>query len=98
MRANKQFASLVNVPVDELRNGRRCIYEFLSVESLVSYFEKYLLVCKDDTQKAVLTSATLKNSVTALERPCCFSFTVKRDAYSIPFCIVGNFIATDFTQ
>jgi len=27
--------------------------------------------------------------------PCCFSFTIRRDQWNIPICIVGNFLMID---
>lgn len=38
-KANKQFASLLNVPLDQLREGMLCIYEFMTEESLVHYYD-----------------------------------------------------------
>jgi PAS domain-containing protein len=37
-KANKQFASLLNIPLDQLREGMLCIYEFMTEESLVHYY------------------------------------------------------------
>ncbi|KAI9015719.1 hypothetical protein CLU79DRAFT_765496 [Phycomyces nitens] len=93
-KGNKEFASLVNVPIETLREGRLCIYELMAEESSVNYWEKYGNIAFDPGQKAVLTSCLLRNpgreetSVIS----CCFSFTIRRDKYNIPTVIVGNFL------
>ncbi|KAL0097363.1 hypothetical protein J3Q64DRAFT_1058177 [Phycomyces blakesleeanus] len=93
-KGNKEFASLVNVPMETLREGRLCIYELMAEESSVNYWEKYGNIAFDPGQKAVLTSCLLRNpdreetSVIS----CCFSFTIRRDKYNIPTVIVGNFL------
>lgn len=38
-KGNKEFASLVNVPIEDLREGRLCIYELMAEESAVNYWE-----------------------------------------------------------
>ncbi|KAK9447673.1 uncharacterized protein V1518DRAFT_428642 [Limtongia smithiae] len=90
-RGNKEFGALVEVPVEELRDGRLAIYELLSEDSAVNYWEKYGNIAFDSGQKAVLTSCTLR-SRDGTRRSCCFSFTIRRDRYNIPSCIIGNFI------
>jgi len=72
-------------------NSPVCIYELMSEESIVNYWEKYGNIAFDSSQKAVLTSCVLKNSKGGL-RPCCFSFTIRRDKYNLPYCIIGNFL------
>lgn len=91
-RGNKEFAALIEVPVEELRDGRIAIYEVLSEDSAVNYWEKYGNIAFDSGQKAVLTSCTLQSRDGQLRRSCCFSFTIRRDRYNIPSCIIGNFI------
>ncbi|CAG8574042.1 21459_t:CDS:10 [Dentiscutata erythropus] len=59
-KGNKEFASLVGVPVEMLREGRLCIYELMMEESAVNYWEKYGNIAFDAGQKAVLTSCLLK--------------------------------------
>lgn len=93
-RGNKEFASLVEVPMDELKNGKLTIYELMTEESSVNYWEKYGSIAFDKTQKAVLTSCNLRSKDGRKRRSCCFSFTIRRDRYNIPSCIVGNFIPT----
>jgi hypothetical protein len=63
----------------------------MSEESAVNYWEKYATVAFDDTQKALLSTCVLKNAKGGL-RPCSFSVTIRRDRYSLPFCLVGNFL------
>ncbi|KAF9384581.1 hypothetical protein CPB97_005543 [Podila verticillata] len=93
-KGNKEFASLVNVPLEMLREGRLCIYELMAEESAVNYWEKYGNIAFDAGQKAVLTSCLLKNPDPESQNviSCCFSFTIRRDKYNIPTVIVGNFL------
>ncbi|KAK9457695.1 hypothetical protein V1511DRAFT_455522 [Dipodascopsis uninucleata] len=91
-RGNKEFAALVEVSVEELRDGKLAIYELLSEDSAVNYWEKYGNIAFDSGQKAVLTSCTLRSRDGSSKRACCFSFTIRRDRYNIPSCIIGNFI------
>lgn len=93
-KGNKEFASLVGVPIEKLREGRLCIYQLMAEESAVNYWEKYGNIAFDAGQKAVLTSCLLRNpdpdSNSVIS--CCFSFTIRRDKYNIPTVIVGNFL------
>lgn len=91
-RGNKEFAGLVEVNAEDLRDGKLAIYELMSEESAVNYWEKYGNIAFDAGQKAVLTSCNLRTRDGRKRRACCFSFTVRRDQYNIPSCIVGNFI------
>ena len=91
-RANKEFASLVDCTVDDLRDGRLAIYELMTEESAVNFWEKYGSIAFDKGQKAVLTSCNLRTRDGRQKRPSCFSFTIRRDRYNIPICIIGNFI------
>lgn len=91
-RGNKEFAGLVEVNVEDLRDGKLAIYELMSEESAVNYWEKYGNIAFDSGQKAVLTSCNLRTRDGRKRRACCFSFTVRRDKYNIPSCIIGNFI------
>lgn len=96
-RANKEFASLVDCTVDDLRDGKYSIYELMTEESAVNFWEKYGSIAFDKGQKAVLTSCSLRTKDGSKVRPCCFSFTIRRDRYNIPICIVGNFIPLSTT-
>ena len=91
-RGNKEFASLVNVSIEDLKNGKLTIYELMTEESSVNFWEKYGAIAFDKTQKAVLTSCNLRTKDGRKKKNCCFSFTIRRDRYNIPSCIVGNFI------
>lgn len=91
-RGNKEFASLVEVNADDLRDGKLAIYELMSEESAVNFWEKYGAIAFDKGQKAVLTSCNLRTRDGRRRKTCCFSFTIRRDRYNIPSCIVGNFI------
>ncbi|ODV82680.1 hypothetical protein CANARDRAFT_204750 [[Candida] arabinofermentans NRRL YB-2248] len=91
-RGNKEFASLVDVSIDDLKNGKLTVYELMTEESSVNFWEKYGAIAFDKTQKAVLTSCNLRTKDGRKKKNCCFSFTIRRDRYNIPSCIVGNFI------
>ncbi|KAG8993169.1 hypothetical protein FRB94_010971 [Tulasnella sp. JGI-2019a] len=59
-KANRPFADLIGVDVSKFRDGRLCIYELMSEDSAVNYWEQYGHVAFDSTQKAVLTSCVLR--------------------------------------
>lgn len=82
-RGNKEFAGLVEVSVDELRDGKLVIYELMSEDSAVNYWEKYGNIAFDSGQKAVLTSCNLRTRDRRKRRACCFSFTIQRDRYNM---------------
>ncbi|KAF1835984.1 hypothetical protein BDW02DRAFT_587711 [Decorospora gaudefroyi] len=94
-RGNKEMARLIHVPMSKLRDGNIALHDIIAEPSLVSYWEKFGAIAFDSTQKAILTSCSLKNPDPNSKDPeirCCFSFTVKRDAWNIPALIVGNFL------
>ncbi|KAA8905372.1 hypothetical protein FN846DRAFT_779075 [Sphaerosporella brunnea] len=94
-RGNKEFAELINVPIEHMRDGKLAIYELIVEDSAVSYWQKFGTIAFDTTQKAMLTSCHLKNpDPNAAEKDihCCFSFTIRRDSYDIPALIIGNFM------
>ncbi|KAF2848839.1 hypothetical protein T440DRAFT_400519 [Plenodomus tracheiphilus IPT5] len=94
-RGNKEMARLIHVPISKLRDGNIALHEIIAEPSLVSYWEKFGAIAFDHTQKAILTSCSLKNPDPNSKDPeirCCFSFTVKRDMWNIPALIVGNFL------
>lgn len=82
-RGNKEFAGLVEVNVDDLRDGKLVIYELMSEDSAVNYWEKYGNIAFDSGQKAVLTSCNLRTRDRRKRRACCFSFTIQRDRYNM---------------
>ena len=67
-KGNKEFANLVGMPIESLRDGRLCIYELMAEESAVNYWEKYGSVSFDPSQKAVLTMCKLKTKNCVLAR------------------------------
>ncbi|KAG4107512.1 hypothetical protein H8356DRAFT_1023624 [Neocallimastix lanati (nom. inval.)] len=92
-KCNKEFADLINMSMDDFKEGKLCIYELLAEESAVNYWEKYGNIAFDPGQKAVLTSCVLRNPKKPSQGvSCCFSFTIRRDKYNIPMMIVGNFL------
>ncbi|KAF4212409.1 hypothetical protein CNMCM8980_009140 [Aspergillus fumigatiaffinis] len=60
-RGNKEMAELIGVPIESLRDGKLAIHEIIVEDQLVSYWEKFGAIAFDNTQKAMLTSCTLKN-------------------------------------
>ncbi|KAF2741107.1 hypothetical protein EJ04DRAFT_507525 [Polyplosphaeria fusca] len=97
-RGNKEMAELIHVPTSKLRDGNIALHEIIAESSLVSYWEKFGQIAFDLSQRAILTSCSLKNPDPTTKDPeikCCFSFTVKRDMYNIPALIVGNFLPID---
>ncbi|KAJ3300783.1 hypothetical protein HK104_003753 [Borealophlyctis nickersoniae] len=107
-KANREFALLVGMPIENLKDGKVCIYELMSEDSAVNYWEKYGSIAFDADQKAVLTSCVLVNPDAAeglgaggtrsgLRKgvDCCFSFTIRRDKYNIPLMVAGNFLPVD---
>ncbi|KAG9248180.1 transcription factor Zn cluster transcription factor-like protein Rds2 [Calycina marina] len=94
-RGNKEMAELIHVPIEKLRDGKIALHEILAEESLVNYWEKFGAIAFDQTQKALLTSCSLKNPDDQSKDPtikCCFSFAIRRDDHKIPSLIVGNFL------
>ncbi|KAJ5281253.1 hypothetical protein N7478_006625 [Penicillium angulare] len=94
-RGNNEMAQLIDVPIESLRDGKLAIHEIIVEDQLVSYWEKFGAIAFDNTQKAMLTSCTLKSPNGSGEGiQCCFSFTIRRDNHNIPSLIVGNFLPT----
>jgi hypothetical protein len=87
-KSNKEFASLVGIPVEQLANGETCIYELFTEESLVGYFENYATAFSEPLCRAIQSQCIFKTN----EKACCMSFTLRRDDFGIPYCIVGNFL------
>lgn len=104
-KSNKEFARLVGVPIEKLKDGKTCIYELMNEESAVNYWEKYGNIAFDAGQKAVLTSCVLRapdeegatensngeGGSKKKEVQCCFSFTIRRDKYNIPLLVSVHF-------
>ncbi|KAI7361249.1 hypothetical protein KC354_g8210 [Hortaea werneckii] len=59
-RGNREMAELIGVGMESLRDGRLAIHEVLEEESLVSYWEKFGAIAFDGSQKAILTSCSVK--------------------------------------
>ncbi|OJJ47129.1 hypothetical protein ASPZODRAFT_132075 [Penicilliopsis zonata CBS 506.65] len=94
-RGNKEMAQLIDVPIESFRDGKLALHEIIVEDQLVSYWEKFGAIAFDSTQKAMLTSCTLKNPNATSNTDgiqCCFSFTIRRDNHNIPSLIVGNFL------
>ncbi|KAL8710348.1 MAG: hypothetical protein Q9220_005118 [cf. Caloplaca sp. 1 TL-2023] len=85
-RGNKEMAELIHVPIETLRDGKLAIHEIIVEEHLVSYWEKFGAIAFDKTQKAMLTSCSLKNpklGSSDAQIRCCFSFTIRRDTHDM---------------
>ncbi|KAL2049979.1 hypothetical protein ABVK25_009706 [Lepraria finkii] len=94
-RGNKEMAELIHVPIEKLRDGKLALHEIIVEKDLVSYWDKFLAIAFDNSQKAMLTTCSLKNPDLKTSDPeikCCFSFTIRRDTHNIPSLIVGNFL------
>ncbi|OAA41312.1 hypothetical protein NOR_05390 [Metarhizium rileyi] len=97
-RGNKEMAELINVPVDQLRDGKIALHEILTEESMVRYWEEFGTIAFDPAHDTLLTACSLKNPSDASDHPvakCCFSFTIRRDDHKLPALIVGNFLPHD---
>lgn len=94
-RGNKEMAELIHVPIEKLKDGKLALHEIIVEKDLVSYWDKFLAIAFDNSQKAMLTTCSLKNPDLKASDPeikCCFSFTIRRDSHNIPSLIVGNFL------
>ncbi|RFU77093.1 hypothetical protein TARUN_5138 [Trichoderma arundinaceum] len=97
-RGNKEMAELINVPVDQLRDGKIALHEILTEESMVRYWEEFGTIAFDPAHDTLLTACSLKNPSDSSDHPivkCCFSFTIRRDEHKLPALIVGNFLPHD---
>lgn len=66
--------------------GKLAIHDFIVEEDLVSYWQKFGAIAFDNSQKAMLTSCSLKNPDLRSKDaaiPCCFSFTIRRDEHNM---------------
>ncbi|KHN98327.1 uncharacterized protein MAM_04088 [Metarhizium album ARSEF 1941] len=85
-RGNKEMAELINVPVDQLRDGKIALHEILTEESMVRYWEEFGTIAFDPAHDTLLTACSLKNPSDASDHPvakCCFSFTIRRDDHKL---------------
>ena len=105
VRGNREMAELLGVSWDRLRDGSLALHQFLSEDSLVSYWEKFGAIAFNTSQKAILTGCTLQRhdeASSSKTHRCCFSFTIRRDshhmyviAYSFHLCPRQDLIACD---
>ncbi|KAH7320882.1 meiosis protein SPO22/ZIP4 like-domain-containing protein [Stachybotrys elegans] len=87
-RGNKEMAELINVPVDDLRDGKIALHEILTEESMVRYWEEFGTIAFDPAHDTLLTACALKNPSDSSDHPivkCCFSFMIRRDDHKIKF-------------
>lgn len=74
------------VDVDLCVQGKLAVHEIIIEDNLVSYWEKFGTIAFDNSQKAMLTSCSLKSpNLKSNEQSirCCFSFTIRRDTYDM---------------
>ncbi|KAJ3051947.1 hypothetical protein HK097_007054 [Rhizophlyctis rosea] len=93
-KANAAFARLVGLPLELFEGGRVCIYELMTEDSAISYWERYGQLAFDPDQKASMSLCTLRNPGKPEVAPiqCTYSFTIRRDGVGIPLSIAGNFL------
>ncbi|PWN27216.1 hypothetical protein BDZ90DRAFT_232760 [Jaminaea rosea] len=89
-KGNREFAELVGVSYEELREGRLCIYELMEEESACNYWEKYGAVSFDPGQKAVLTSCVLTAKQGSAPRGTFSRNAVGNDASGAATSVVGR--------
>ncbi|CRG88944.1 Regulator of drug sensitivity 2 [Talaromyces islandicus] len=65
-RGNKEMAELINVPIENLRDGKLALHQIITEDQLVSYWEKFGAIAFDGTQKAMLTSS-FNHCIVAME-------------------------------
>ncbi|KOS21898.1 Regulator of drug sensitivity 2 [Escovopsis weberi] len=85
-RGNKEMAELINVPVDQLRDGKIALHEILTEESMVRYWEEFGTIAFDPSHDTLLTACSLKNPSDSSDHPIvksCFSFTIRRDEHKL---------------
>ncbi|KJZ71962.1 hypothetical protein HIM_08642 [Hirsutella minnesotensis 3608] len=85
-RGNKEMAELINVPVDQLRDGKIALHEILTEESMVRYWEEFGTIAFDPAHETLLTACSLKNPSDDSSHPivkCCFSFMIRRDEHKL---------------
>lgn len=71
---------------DDGFQGKLALHEIIVEKDLVSYWDKFLAIAFDNSQKAMLTTCTLKNPDLKASDPeikCCFSFTIRRDNHNM---------------
>ena len=69
-----------------MSQGKLAIHDIIVEEHLVSYWQKFGAIAFDSSQKAMLTSCSLKNPDLRSKDPhipCCFSFTIRRDEHNM---------------
>jgi hypothetical protein len=73
--------------------GKLAIHEIIVEDSLVSYWEKFGAIAFDSSQKAMLTSCTLKSPDESSPKKsihCCFSFTIRRDTHNMSVILASS--------
>ncbi|KAJ3300527.1 hypothetical protein HK104_010469 [Borealophlyctis nickersoniae] len=93
-RANQAFANLTGLPLELFRDGQISIYEIMTEESAVAYWERYGQIAFDQDQKASMALCYLRDPGLPDKEPtqCTCSITLRRDGVGIPLAIIGNFL------
>ncbi|KXS15070.1 hypothetical protein M427DRAFT_56970 [Gonapodya prolifera JEL478] len=87
----KEFCLLTQWTREQLFGKKTYIYELMDTSSAVSYWELFSMIAFDNSQQSVMTTCTLVGPQ-GRKVPCAFCFTIKRDIFEVPLCVVGNFL------
>lgn len=66
--------------------GKLALYDILTEDSLVTYWEKFTDIAFEEKSKAILTGCTLKphpSTPSGTVRRCSFCFTINRDSHGV---------------
>ena len=77
------FTRIVVLMLTHQLQGKVALHEIIVEKDLVNYWDSFLAIAFDNSQKAMLTTCSLKNPDDKASDPeikCCFSFTIRRDA------------------
>ncbi|KAJ2783946.1 Transcriptional regulator of nonfermentable carbon utilization [Coemansia javaensis] len=87
----KEFSILTHWDRQELAAGGHFIFELMSLDSAVVYWEKFASHAFENSEHAVMAECCLLRP-DGSRVPCAFSFTIKRDLFGLPMAVIGNFL------
>ncbi|CED83301.1 Zn(2)-C6 fungal-type DNA-binding domain [Phaffia rhodozyma] len=67
-KANNEFANLLGIDINWFKDGKLGIYELMTEDSAVNFWEQYCAIGFDTSRKAVLTTCTLCPPARLLKR------------------------------
>jgi hypothetical protein len=71
--------------------------QMMDARSLVDFWEQFAYIAMDNAAQSVLGRCTLlRPDGTPL--PCAVCYTLKRDIFDVPLCVVGSFLPVFFTS